>query len=310
MTQRIDLKILTAFVTVAREGNVSRAAEILCLTQPAVSLQLRRLAQETGLELFTRNAKGLELTPDGHALLVKAQRICTELDEFNLFARHLTRSVRGRLRIGTIIDPEFIRLGDFLQELVQQAPDLRPELAHGMSGEILRRVVRDQLDVGYFLGSSQDFTALIDEASCVSATDLSFHRLTDLSYRILAPRGWEMRLRGLGWADLAALPWIGTPVESVHSRLLERIFAPLELRQNIVTLADQETSMLELVRAGMGLCLSRDSVALHEHHTHGLAIVKDLSLETTLHFITMKSRLGDPRIALATEVIERAWRRR
>lgn len=310
MTQRIDLKILTAFVTVAREGNVSRAAELLCLTQPAVSLQLRRLAQETGLELFTRNAKGLELTPDGQALLVKAQRICTELDEFNLFARHLTKSVHGRLRIGTIIDPEFIRLGDFLQELVQQAPDLRPELSHGMSGEILRRLVREQLDVGYFLGSPDDFATLIDDANTIAAGDLSYSRLTDLCYRVVAPPGWDTRLRGMGWAELAAFPWIGTPVESVHSRLLARVFEPLDVRQNSVTLADQETSMLELVRAGIGLCLSRDSVALHEHHTHGLTIVKDLSLETTLHFITLKSRSGDPRVSLATEVIERTWRRR
>ncbi|HWT18236.1 MAG TPA: LysR family transcriptional regulator, partial [Variovorax sp.] len=50
----LDLQILRAFVLAAREGNVSRAAERLHLTQPAVSLQLKRLAEETGLQLFTR----------------------------------------------------------------------------------------------------------------------------------------------------------------------------------------------------------------------------------------------------------------
>ncbi len=306
MRPRVDLKILTAFVTVAREGSVSRAAEALCLTQPAVSLQLRRLARETGLELFTRSPHGLDLTPDGAALLLKAQRVCAQMEEFELHARQLTSSVRGTLRIGTIIDPEFIRLGDFLQGLVGQAPDLRPELTHGTSGDILRRIARDQLDVGYFLGEAADLAALIDDP----AQDLAFRRLTDLSYRVVAPRGWEGRLRGLDWAGLAALPWIGTPVESVHSRLLSRVLGPQGLQQNIVTLADQENSMLELVRAGIGLCLCREAVALHESHAHGLAIVPDLHLRTALHFVTPGTRATDPRIALAGDTIARIWQDR
>lgn len=57
MLQSTDLRTLRAFVTVARKGNVTRAAERLHITQPAVTLQLKRLAAETGLILFRRTPR-------------------------------------------------------------------------------------------------------------------------------------------------------------------------------------------------------------------------------------------------------------
>ena len=67
-----DLQALRAFVAVAREGNVSRAAVRLYRSQPAVSLQLKSLAHNTKLTLFTRTPQGLTLKPDGTALLPQA----------------------------------------------------------------------------------------------------------------------------------------------------------------------------------------------------------------------------------------------
>src|SRR6478752_4030569 len=99
MTQTTDAQILRAFVAVAREGNVSRAATRLHLSQPAVSLQLKRLADETGLLLFTRTAQGLALTGDGAALLPPAERVLAALEDFQHAAQRLHSTVRGTLRI-------------------------------------------------------------------------------------------------------------------------------------------------------------------------------------------------------------------
>lgn len=307
MAGRLDLRTLTAFVTVAREGNVSRAADLLHLTQPAVSLQLRRLAEDTGLTLFRRSARGLDLTPDGRALLVKAQLVLQAMEDLGQTARRLTRTVGGTLRIGTVIDPAFIRLGDFLQGLLQLAPELRPELSHGMSGQVLRDLARERLEVAFFLGPIGDFTSLVAAEPGLAEADFAIRELTRFRYLVLAPAGWEARLRGQGWAGLARLPWIGTPPESVHHRLLERVLVPLGVAQNVVTLADQEGSMLELVRAGLGLSLSRESTALHERQVHGLAIAEGVGIETQLSFVALARRAGDPRIALAMEVIDRVF---
>jgi DNA-binding transcriptional LysR family regulator len=126
MSKILDLRALRAFVATAAEGNVSRAAAKLHLTQPAVSLQLRQLADITGVELFTRTRNGVLLTRDGATLLQHAERALQAQAEFLQAAQRLKGSVRGTLRVGTILDPEFTRLGAFLSELVALAPELRP----------------------------------------------------------------------------------------------------------------------------------------------------------------------------------------
>jgi DNA-binding transcriptional LysR family regulator len=60
---------LRAFVAVAETGNFTRAAELLHLTQPTVSMQVRRLEENIGRPLFERNAQFVRLTPDGEAML-------------------------------------------------------------------------------------------------------------------------------------------------------------------------------------------------------------------------------------------------
>ncbi|WPY93238.1 LysR family transcriptional regulator [Limimaricola variabilis] len=301
-----DLRTLRSFVTVAREGNVSRAAERLHLTQPAVSLQLKRLAEEAGLELFRRTAKGLDLTPDGELLLKKAEQVLKAVEELGQTARRMTGSVRGTLRIGTIIDPDFIRLGSFLAGLLEAAPELRTELVQGMSGDVPVRLDRGEIDAGFMLEDPGAVQGTAFGGSAL-ATDLLFRPLTSFAYRILAPAGWQRRTAGLDWAGLARLPWIGTPPRSIHSRLLERRFEEAGVVQNRVALVDQEPSMLAMVRSGVGLSLCREAIALHENQVRGLTIVGEHRLPATLGFSMATSRMEEPSLALALQTLERVW---
>lgn len=300
MKHPADLRILHAFVTVAREGNVSRAAELLHLTQPAVSLQLKRLSEQTGLVLFRRTARGLDLTSDGETLLRKAERVLEAVDEFGHAARRMTGTLRGKLRIGTIVDPDFIRLGRFLAELLEAAPGLQAELVHGMSGDVPVRLQRGEIDMGFML----------DDASAdTPAEETPFHHqeLTRFRYLVLAPAGWERRVTGLGWAELAELPWVGTPPASVHHRLLERRFREAGAVQNRVALVDQEPSMLAMVRSGVGLSLCRESIALYEKQANGLTVVDGMSLDTTLGIIFPAARRNETAVELSLDILERIW---
>ena len=103
MLNSIDLRTLRAFVAVAREGNVTRAAEQLRITQPAVTLQLKRLASETGVALFRRVSTGLSLTQEGALLAAKAEQVLAALTAFDQTAGRLGSRAQGTLRIGTII---------------------------------------------------------------------------------------------------------------------------------------------------------------------------------------------------------------
>lgn len=297
----MDLTLLRAFVTVATEGNLTRAAVQLHLTQPAVSLQIKHLQEMLGLTLFTRTSHGLSLTRDGQALLPHAERALTAAHDVQRAAASLRHEVRGTLRIGTILDPEFLRLGGFLKQLVETWPHIETALRHGMSGWVLEQIRAGELDVGYYIGQPAD-----DDAR----DGLAFHALTltHFQYRVLAPAGWKDRVKGLrDWRALAALPWIWTPPASAHHRLLSRRFAEAGVKPVKVAEVDQEPSMLDLVKSGVGLTLARDAIALAEAHAHALTIVEGVTVPTQLSFVTLAARQDDPVIAAALKLIEQQW---
>ncbi|PMR77913.1 LysR family transcriptional regulator [Billgrantia endophytica] len=298
-----DLQTLRAFITVAREGSVSRAAERLHLTQPAVSLKLKQLQQTLGLTLFKRRPQGLELTADGQALLPAAERTLATMAAFEQSAQALHSTLRGRLKIGTIVDPEFIRLGAFLHRLVERAPQLETELQHGMSGTVLDWIKRGELDVGFFLAPPGQGPA----ASAAESPGVMHRELTHFHYHVIAPAGWASRLVRTDWASLAALPWIVTPPNSAHHRLLKGILEPLGLVPNGVAQVDQEACMLDLVRAGVGLSLARDALAMAERQERGLVVAKGVRLPCTLCFAWQRERSEEPAIAAALEVLGEVW---
>ena len=299
MSRTPDIRALRSFVAVARAGNVSRAAEAVNLTQPAVSLQLRKLSEESGLTLFRRTPRGVEMTREGAALLAKAEQVLTALDEFGQTARWMNGTVRGTLRIGTILDPDFTRLGQFLAGLVDRYPDLKTELLHGMSGDVPERILRNRIDAGFFLGEFDDTAA--------AKAELCKRPLTRFTYSVIAPAGWERRVMGADWPTLAALPWIGTPDASVHHRLLSTLLARYGVEQNIVSLVDQEPSMLAMVRSGVGLSLCRESIALQESYAQGIVIADRVQVDTDLSFVTLKARRNDPNIEAAFDVLQSIW---
>lgn len=299
-TKSIDIQALRAFFTVAREGNVSRAAEKLHRSQPAVSLQLKSLADATGLQLLDRTAQGMVLTPDGATLLPLAEKVLFAMSEFAHTAASLHSPVHGHLRLGTILDPEFTRLGAFLNQLVNTRPLLNTQLHHGMSGNILALINNGELDAGFFLDVPEE----------PIGPPIIRKTLTRFTYRVLAPAGWRPQVENKDWKALAALPWLATPPTSVHNRLQKKVFGPnsltgLEPRR--VALVDQEASMLDLVRSGIGLSLIRDSIAMREMQTRGLVIANAVSLECDLSFLCLAERQADPVITAAWAALDEIW---
>ncbi|CAB3818968.1 HTH-type transcriptional regulator CysL [Achromobacter animicus] len=295
----MDLKHIRTFAAVAREGNLTRAAEHLHLTQPALSLQLKNFQESLDLTLFARTAQGLAPNADGRALLPSAQRVLDALDDFQRAIGALRDTVQGELRMGTILDPEFLRLGATLQYLVEHYPKIRPTLRHGMSGSVGRQVRAGELDVGFFLGPhARDGS---------QPSGLHAQPLASFSYYVVAPKSWSAQVAGRGWAEIAALPWIWTPPDSVHHRLLSDKFDALGITPHAVAEVDQEASMLDLVRSGVGLSLARDAIALRESQSSGLQLVKGLSIQAELSFITQAARRDDPLVAAAFAAVQAAF---
>src|SRR5437899_1980836 len=93
---------LLYFVTVAEEGQLTRAAKRLHLAQPALSQAISQLEGELGVELFERHARGVNLTHAGEVFLEKARIALAAGEEAAATARALARSERGAIEIGFI----------------------------------------------------------------------------------------------------------------------------------------------------------------------------------------------------------------
>jgi DNA-binding transcriptional LysR family regulator len=298
----MNIQTLAAFVAVAREGSLTRAAEKLHITQPAVGLHIKNLQAQTGLTLLDRTAQGMRLTAQGAALLPMAEKVLQSQTSFRKAASHLRREIHGSLRVGTILDPEFLRLGALLKDLLGYTQHLDISLSHCMSGEVLQRVMRDELDAGFYLSIPNDPQFPSQSVLCTT--------LTGFTYRVLAPAGWEAQVSQADWAQLAALPWLATPPSSAHHRLMAQVYGHNSLtglEANYVALVDQESSMMDLVKAGVGLSLVRDHIALRAAQAQGLVIANKASLDCALSFVCLRERADDPPVAAALTALEHVW---
>lgn len=241
----MEIYQLKAFIAVSRTGNMTRAAEQLHLTQSAVSKQLKALEEEFGAPLFERGPAGMSLSALGKRLMPLARQTLDAVAEMAAAAKLMQGQVCGTLRLGTIIDPKSIRLGELLLELQRHHPGIEVRLEHGISGGVLQRLRNDEIDACFFLGA-------IDDA------DLKVVQLCMESYVVAAPAAWSERVQGRGWAELAALPWIGTPKGGSQTVIVDRVMREHGVVRRSVIEADQESSMIALVRSGVGLCLIRE----------------------------------------------------
>ncbi len=297
---------LRCFITVAREGTVSRAASLLHLTQPAVSLQLKGLEESTGLQLFNRTPGGFTLTEAGAALLPLAHKAVSAALEFISAANALRQSQRSMLRVGTILDPEFTRLGPFVRSL---AASHKAEifLRHGMSDDVLTQIGKGELDVGYYIDRTPASALHPHCERCIEDGRFTVAPLLSYTYRVIAPAEWSGKVLGKDWADLAGLPWLATPSPSAHRRLLDEIFRPLGPLPKRVGFTDQEEAMIDFVESGVCLSLARDSFLERVTGKRNFIIADKVSLACDLSFACLAARRQEPTISRAFAAMRAVW---
>src|SRR6476659_5102719 len=128
---------LATFAAVARLGSVSRAAEELHLTQPAVSIQLGILEDAAGTPLLRRGARGVKLTEAGELLASYAERILALWREAGDATAEQRGEVAGLLRVGAVTTAEYL-LPPLLLEFAREHPNVQVKLAVGNRAEIVR----------------------------------------------------------------------------------------------------------------------------------------------------------------------------
>lgn len=140
----IDLRHFRSFIAVAEEGNISRAAIRLFITQPALSRQMQQLERELGKPLLVRVAHGIELTSTGRVLLDRA-RVAVEAAEAALAVGHAEQP-HGRLVLGLPLAGGRQRWFALTQAFVDRFPAVDVEMREAMSEQLARQVLERELD--------------------------------------------------------------------------------------------------------------------------------------------------------------------
>ena len=144
----MTLTELRYILAVARERHFSRAAEVCHVSQPTLSVAVRKLEDELGVVLFERDPKSaIRVTPAGERILAHAQRVLEETEQLKFAARQYNNPLQGRLRVGLIYTIGPYLLPHIIPALHQRAPSMPLLIEEGMTAELSARLQLGELDV-------------------------------------------------------------------------------------------------------------------------------------------------------------------
>lgn len=290
----MELYQLRTFVIVAEEAHLSRAAERLFVSQPAVSAHIKALEEELDVKLFVRSSKGMELTRQGQVLKVKAEQAINAANEVLFEAKALKSELVGKMRVGLNTDSEFLRVGQLVTGLADAHPQITLSLEDGLTGKVMADVAQGKLDAGFVFGE-------------VGLPDLEAVELTSFAIQIAGPAAWKDDLETATWKDLAAMPWIWTPAHCPYHHMAHDMFAKRKLTPEKVIEANGEHLLRALVTSGRGLTLMREDEIAAGIKANEIAIWPHESFRLPASFISLASRETDPMIMALKEVVSGVW---
>jgi len=292
----MELYQLRTFVAVAEEGNLTRAAERIFASQPAVSAHVKALEEELGLPLFVRTPRGMQLTDAGRSLKFKADSILHAAEDMLTQARGLRRELTGELTIALNSDPEFLRTAELISVMAETHPKIKIKLTQSHSALILKAVRDRKLDAGFSF-----FENPYAEVTGV--------RLKDVPVRVVAPAAWAADVRGKSIDQLALMPWILPDDTCPFMKVVKGVFEDSGICPKTFITADEEAVICQLVAAGKGISVLKESGA-DRLCADGLAVICDAGprLSLSISFVHPKNREHDPLIMALAEAVASVWK--
>lgn len=248
----LDLRRIRHFVVLAETLNFHRAAQLLHMTQPPLTVSIQKLETELGVRLFERGAKGVRLTPSGEAALDDARQMLHHAASFSEMAALAQSGMAGLLRVGFVGSATLGLLQRLIPRFRAEHPQVELLLRDSSSMQILRGLADESFDVGLL------WTPVLD---AMGAELLTLQRQTLVA---ALPQGHALaRRRSLQLADLRDENFIfydRTQAEGMRS-----VCMLLCQRAGFVPRATQEAiqiqTVLALVQTGLGIALVPSMVA-------------------------------------------------
>lgn len=290
----MEIHRLKGFVAIVREGNLTRAAERLHLSQSALSTQLRLLEEELGLALFRRTSKGMELTEAGREISHFIDGVLEAADRLKLKAQALGQGGGETVHIGLNADPSFLRIGAINRRLAKLHGELNVIFLTSQTVRTAQLLRQGQLDLAFFYGDSVD-------------ADLRHRRLAEVRFCVVIPLPLLPAFGRLDWAEVAALPWVwvgsdSPPYDAMLEQLEQRRLTPSRAVKTV-----DEHIVKELVVDGQGVAVMREDEARPLARAGRVVIWEKGWMTLPLSLAWLAASEEKKRVRAARAVIEYVW---
>jgi DNA-binding transcriptional LysR family regulator len=295
----MELKQLKAFIAVAEELNFRRAAERLHMTQPPLSMQIRKLEDELGVRLLERGRnKAVRLTAGGEALLEGARATLAVASRSVESSRRAAKGESGRLAVGYSDDFAFRLVPELLIEFRARHPGVYLEYGEGASFTLVERVVDGSLDAAFICLPP---SALAGRLELVPLPHSSIVAVVPADHRLARRRRvWLRELRD----DLFhVMPERIRSGFSIHvARLFAQAgFVPSQQVGGMPTIMN-----LELISRGLGVTLASEGSIPPGYPGIHLLHLRDQQANLELAMVANPTNVSAPLAAFRRAVEERA----
>jgi DNA-binding transcriptional LysR family regulator len=238
----MEIRQLKAFVAIAETKTFTAGAKCVNITQAAVSMQIRQLEDEVGLQLFTRTPRRVILTQAGEHLLARARRILREHDAALAEIAEIAGADYGRLRIGSASAMFSTKqLPNILGKLKDKYPNAEVTVSSGTSQVLVEKIMHGAVDIA--------FISLPVEASNIQ-TDLLF---SDEIVAIAHPKHPLAKEKFISVATLAGERLILGEQGGNTRRMIDDFFSSANVRPNVVMELNRQEAINEMVENNMGV---------------------------------------------------------
>jgi len=258
----VNLNQLKALDALEQAGSFSGAADRLGLTQPAVSIQLRKLQDQHGVKLFWRCGRHLEFSALGRELVLKARKILGLIDDFQDTLSSAGELRNGRLDIG--LSCHYLVM-ELLAGFMERYPGIQVKAKIGDSVKLVEDVIACRLDLAEITGVAPD------------------DRLVNLTYNdqsivlfVSTDHSWARR-PSIEAAELNGRQMVARHASSMTRQIFNQRLDRRDIHPQVVMELDSWEAMKEAVAAGIGFGIALEDEYIHDPRLTGIRIT-DLDL--------------------------------
>ena len=292
----MDIRQLRYFMAIVEEGQISRAAQRLHIAQPPLSLQLKLLEQELGVQLIERNTRSLQPTQAGHALYQRAEQIVGLVDAAAKEMREHDGAMRGVLAMGSPPAIGHLYMPDRIKTFHERYPEIRFQWREGNTFRILELLDANVIEFGIVRlpvrEGAYDMIPLMTEpwVAIFPRGALRGNRRASVTLQQLAQHSLLLMNRQAG--------------VRAHDMVIDA-FAAAKLSPSIFCESDNVLALLSLVERGLGVAIMpRSTLTLRQADEFDVREIADCQLESSVAVVWPKGKQLSAPARLFLELFE------